>query len=516
MLPGRVDRHWGGRREYFPDGTPAGLGGGNPNLIGKAAASADDQAAARQAAAAADDQAAARQQPAQAAAPPGTPGGAASQQQGAQGAAGTSAQGAQGGAAPRPVPAGTATGTVQRRGPGAQQQGEPMSVDNPHTNRLPAFEQLTQRGQQVQFPEFRPRQQQQQQQQQQVAQGAQQIALGGDPYPMHIHGHMGPPPNEYYQIPTHPPPAQPFGNVIVAYPPPGFVIAEHVHPYNGQPQFVTPVYPLQAQPYNYYPPNAHQQFVTPPHSIFQQPPPQQFPVPSAPPQHLFNQPLPQPAPVQVIQHQPAPPPRFPLNEYPPLGQAGARARPPQNAPNPSQNQRRSVPMDGVEPTVQRQAPQPAAQPAHRAPTQASNNPQPSTSSSSSTSNLNPNTHDAHLHSQHVSKLNGGYILQSKLYRLTPKPTNQQQRPQQPHTNPNVRPSTSQHAHQPMETQPPASSNPKHSTPKGKSSSKHSSKHSHKRKAESRMTQSPPTKRPKDGSSDKPFQLSSSDDDFVQR
>ena len=386
-----------------------------------------------------------------------------------------------------------------------------MHVDNPRTNRLPAFEQLTQRGQQAQFPEFRPRQQQQQQQ---IAQGAQQVAVGGDPYPMHIHGHMEPPPNAYYQIPTHPPPAQPFGNVIVAYPPPGFVIAEQVYPYNGQPQFVTPVYPLQAQPYNYYPPNAHQQFVTPPHTIFQQPPPP-FPVPSAPPQHLFNQPQPQPAPVQVIQQQPPPPPRFPINEYPPLGQAAPRPRPPTNAPNPAQNQRRSVPMEGVEPTGQRPAAQPTAPPAHRAPTQARNNPQPSTSSSSSTSHLNPDTHDAHLHSQHVSKLNGGYVIKSQLYRLTPKQTNQQPKPQQ-NTNPNVRPSTSQHAHQPMETQPPASSNPTHSTPKGKSSSKHSSKHSHKRKAESRMTQSPPTKRPKDGSSDKPFQLSSSDDDFVQR
>ena len=508
MLPGRVDRHWGGRREYFPDGTPKGLGGGNPSAARQAAASADDQAAARQAAARADDQAAARQQPAQGT-PPGTPGGAASQAQGAQGAAGPAAQGAQGGAAARPVQAGAETGAVPRPRAGTSQQGgrgEP-NVDNPHTNRLPAFEQLTQRGQQMQFPEFRPRQQQQQQ----AAQGAQQAAVGGEPYPMFLQGQIEPPPNAYYQIPTHPPPAQPYGNVIVAYPPPGFVIAEQVHPYNGQPQFVTPVYPLQAQPYNYYPPNAQQQFVTPPHAIFQPAPP--FPVPSAPPQHLFNQPQPQPAPVQVIQPQPQPPPRFPVNEYPPLGQAAARPRPPVPAPN--QNQRRSVPMEGVETTGQRPAAQPAAPPAHRAPTQARNNPQPSASSSSSAPNLNPDTHDAQLHSQHVSKLNGGYVIRNQLYRLTPKQTNQQQKPQ-PHTNPNVRPSTSQHAHQPMETQPPASHNPKHSTPKGKSSSKHPSKHSHKRKAESRMTPSPPTKKQKDGSSDKPFQLSSSDDDFAQR
>ena len=503
MLPGRVDRHWGGRKETFPDGTPAGLYGGKKptNVGGKAAATSDDQAAAQR-------------QPAQADTPPGSPRGAAAQPSGTQAAAGGAANvPPAGGAAPRPVPAGAATGAVPRQASGVQQRGEPMLVDPPPVNnRLPAFEQLTRRGEREQIPEFRPRQHQQQ-----PAQNPNPVAPVGEPYPMLLPGHIEPPPNAYYQIPTHPPPAQPYGNVIVAYPPPGFVVADQVQPYVNQPQFITPVYPMQAQPYNYYPPNLPpQQFVTPPHAIFQQPQPQ-FPVPSAPPlSAIYNQPLPQPAPVQISQPRPQPPPRFPINEYPPLEQA-ARPRPPTNAPNPSQNTRRSVPMDGVEPTVQRQA----AQSAQRPLTQASSNPQPSTStnprpstsSSSSSSNVRPDTHDAYLHSQHVNKLNGGYVLRSQLYHFKAKTT--QPTHTQPRTNPHVRPSTSQHAPQPMDTNPPASSNPKHSTPKGKSSGKQSSKSS-KRKADSRMTPSPPQKRPKDGSSDQPFQLSSSDDDFAQR
>ena len=504
MLPGRKDRHWGGKPEYWPDGTRKGLGGGNQKSLKESAAGTGT----------------AQRSPS----PPGQPSPAATPQgsPAARPAAQAPSQGAAGAGAASGTASGSATGAIPRTA--AAPRGDPMSnplINHPEDGRLPAFRQLTNQQRPVPPPDLPPEFAPRQQQPPAAVQPAEQLAMHREPYPVFLSGHIEQPPNAYYQVPQNPIPVQPHSNVIYTYPPPGFVAAEQVFPYPGQPQYVQPVLPLQSQPYNYYPPPPNHQQITPPHAMYQQP------VPSAPPLSALvqQQPASQPVPVQSFQQIFQPPPtnaRFPINEYPPLPAAGHR-RPPTPHPEGGSAQRRSVPMEGVEPTqsVPRAPPQQQQQPQP----QASSQPGPSAPPSRQTySSLpNPNTHEAHVQATNVHRLTDQFLYKGQIFRLEPKTSNTQGAPSQIRTNPNARPTQQTRPQpEPMEVQPSADSQPHHSTlrksKKGKGKGKGSSNRGDKRKAERGSNQSPPSKKPKDteGTADQPYQLTSSDDDFVTR
>ena len=511
VLPGRLDRHWGGRAERFPDGSKKGLVGGGKDAKTTAGrlSAADDAQPQPRPQGQPGAQAGQNRPPAQAEQPavaqPGTSQGGQAQQ--AVGA-GQPAPAAAVGSNPRP------TGTR-----GDASNPIELAANNPRP-RLPAFEELTRRESLAQFPDFRPRQPQT------AAPAADHAAMPThtNTHPAFLTGHMEPPPQSYYQIPTHTmPPMQPQGNVMYAYPPQGFITAEQVVPYPTQQQFIQPVYPFHTTPMNVYPPPPQQQILTQPHSMYQQfsPPP----VPSAPPQPAIvrNPPVPQPAPVQTYQApaQASQVSRFSLQEYPPLG-APARPRPPTPHPDQSHVNRRSMPMEGVEITRPRAQGHPPQQSQHQARSQV----RPSTSSASS-SNINSNTHDAALQASQAWRISDDFWYQGKLFKLNPKNTKQTNPPsgassqlpstipassapsQFPSTNPHVRSNTNrmQQYPQPMETQPPASHQPHTSSTKGKG------KGASKRRAKDRDTPSPPTKKPRDGSAERPLELPSSDEDF---